>query len=155
MQNINLIKKAIWSQFGASIDMLHNVIATCPEGYFEQHKRFYYIAYHTVVFLDYYLSIPPTSFDPKLPFTFTDAQHRPVEAIDDLIPDRIYNKEELLSYIDQSSAKCRIILENLSNDTINDRFIEDFDDDAMDYPILEILLYNMRHVRRQAYGLGI
>ena len=53
-----LFKEILWNQFGASIDMLINVISSSPEGYFVSNKRFYYIAYHSAIFLDYYLSIP-------------------------------------------------------------------------------------------------
>ncbi len=57
---VQLIKENLWKQFGASIDMLHNAIAMWPDEQWEMKKRFFYIAYHTLVFLEYYLTNPPT-----------------------------------------------------------------------------------------------
>jgi hypothetical protein len=71
----NKIQESIWSQFGAGIDMLISVISNCPDSYLATNKRFYYLAYHTVVFLDYYLSIPPTEFSPILTFTIKSKDH--------------------------------------------------------------------------------
>lgn len=86
-------KEAIWNQFGASIDMLTNVISKCPDDYFMSQKRFYYIAYHTTLFLDYYLTLPPENFFAILPFTYTDHNEKPFESIDNLIPKKyILNK---------------------------------------------------------------
>ena len=34
-------KEILWNQFGASIDMLINVVSNCPDNYFEQNPRFY------------------------------------------------------------------------------------------------------------------
>ncbi|MBK9257864.1 MAG: hypothetical protein IPM42_20610 [Saprospiraceae bacterium] len=95
----NLFKEILWNQFGASIDMLINVIAKCPDDYFQTHLRFYYLAYHSSIFLDYYLSFPPKNFSPLLPFTQKDRDDWPVDAIDDLIPDKIFSKQELVTYL--------------------------------------------------------
>lgn len=35
------LKQILWNQFGASIDMLINVISNCPDDYFLPHRRFY------------------------------------------------------------------------------------------------------------------
>ncbi len=43
------IKEILWNQFGASIDMLINVISNSPDDYFITHKRFYYIAFHSTL----------------------------------------------------------------------------------------------------------
>ncbi len=80
-------KEIFWNQFGASIDMLINVISHCPDNYLERNPRFYFIAFHSTIFLDYYLSVPPTSFSPILSFTQKSKQDRPKEAI--IIPDKV------------------------------------------------------------------
>lgn len=149
------IKEILWRQFGASIDMLINVIANSPEEYLISHKRFYYIAYHSTVFLDYYLSVPPRDFNPQLPFTFTDEEKRPVEAVDDLIPNRFYSKTELIGYLQLSRDKCKQFITNLTAAVDAQRFTEDHESDAMDYPLLEILLYNMRHTQHHVAQLHL
>jgi hypothetical protein len=149
------LKNSLWNQFGASIDMLINVISNCPDDYFLTHRRFYYIAYHSVIFLDYYLTIPPADFSPLLPFTQTKPDERSQEAIDDLIPDKIYNIPEMLEYLELSRKKCKQIIEGLTDELLNQRFTEGTQPNDMDYPILEILLYNLRHTQHHTAQLNM
>ena len=93
------------------------------------------------MFLDYYLTVPPKDFAPLLPFTFTDTDLRPAEAIDDLIPDKFYSKMELLGYIKASREKCKELIGSLTDAVDKERFTEVNQTGAMDYPILEIILY--------------
>jgi hypothetical protein len=151
---INLLKESLWRQFGASIDMPKKAIELWPEDYWNTDKKFFYMAYHTLVFLDYYLTIPVKDFPSSLPFTFTDAANIPVDAIDDLIPNRIYTKEELLNYLQSNREKCRKFISTLTEEKLNERFIENFED-GMNYSALEILLYNMRHVQHHAAQLNM
>lgn len=145
----------IWNQFGASIDMLANVIAQAPDEYLHENKRFYYIAFHSAIFLDYYLTLPPHDFKPILAFGQTKVSDRPKESIDDLIPDKIYSKTELLNYIKQSRKKCKALLDSLTDEKMNERFVEGDGPDDMNYPVVEILLYNMRHTQHHTAQLNM
>lgn len=149
------IKEILWNQFGASIDMLTNAILNCPDDYFETHKRFYYIAFHSTIFLDYYLTIPPSDFSPLLSFNQKEPNDRPEEAIDDLIPDKIYDKQQILKYLKQSREKCKQVIYALTDEKLNERFKEGDDPNDMDYPILEILLYNLRHTQHHTAQLNM
>lgn len=149
------IKEILWNQLGASIDMLLNVISSCPDDYFLTNKRFYFIAFHSTIFLDYYSTISPQDFSPLLSFTQKEPSERPKEAIGDLIPDEIYSKEEILKYLKQIREKCKRIIFSLTADELNKRFKEGDQPDDMDYPILEILLYNMRHTQHHAAQLNM
>jgi hypothetical protein len=149
------IQNILWNQFGASIDMLINVIARCPEDYFITHRRFYYIAYHSTLFLDYYLTIPPSEFSPKLAFTQIQKEDWPAEAIDDLIPNYTYTVQELVNYLKNSREKCQKLITTLTEEGLQERFQEGMGDGDMDFPILEILLYNMRHTQHHAAQLNL
>jgi len=149
------IKEILWNQFGASIDMLINAIANCPDNYFDTNRRFYYIAFHSTIFLDYYSTIPPEAFLPKLSFTQKPPDERPKDAIDDLIPDKIYNKQEIIDYLKESREKCRQLIYALTDEKLNERFKEGDEAHDMDYPVLEILLYNMRHTQHHAAQLNM
>ena len=149
------IIEILWNQFGASIDMLINVISNCPDDYFTTHKRFYYLSFHSTIYLDYYLTIPPSDFSPMLSFTQTENKDRPEEAIDDLIPDKIYDKREIIAYLKQSREKGKQIIYALTNEKLNNRFQEGDHPNDMNYPILEILLYNMRHTQHHAAQLNM
>lgn len=149
------LKQILWNQFGASMDMLIHVISNCPEDYFLTNKRFYYIAFHSTIFLDYYLTIPPEDFSPLLSFTQKEPEDRPKEAVDDLIPDKIYSKQEIVDYLKNSRTKCKELIDSLTDEKLNERFTEGNEPNDMDYPILEILLYNLRHTQHHAAQLNM
>lgn len=150
-----MLKEVLWNQFGASIDMLINAIYSCPDDYFESNRRFYYIAFHSAIFLDYYSTLPPRDFLPLLSFTQKEPEERPKEAIDDLIPDKIYDKQELVEYLKRTREKCKQIVYALTDDRLLDRFKEGDEPHDMDYPILEILLYNLRHTQHHTAQLNM
>ena len=92
---INDWKKIIWQQLGAAVESLENAIKACPEkvwGDKPGFHEFWYIAYHTLFFLDYYMSGTDQSFAPPEPFTLSELDPS------GLLPDRVYTKEELLKY---------------------------------------------------------
>lgn len=150
------IQESLWRQFGASIDMLNNVILNSPDDYFKTNKRFYYLVYHSVIFLDYYLTIPPKDFSPILPFTIIEANERPLESIGDMIPDKIYSRQELIDYLKANRLKCKKLIESLTDiEKLNIRFTEGNQEGDMDYPILEILLYNLRHTQHHTGQLNL
>jgi len=152
---IKSMKEIVWNQFGASIDMLINVVSNCPDNHFKQNPRFYFIAFHSTIFLDYYLTIPPKDFSPLLSFTQKEPKDRPAEAIDDLMPDKVYNKKEIVDYLKQSREKCRQLIASLTEESFNQRFKEGDQPNDMDYPILEILLYNLRHTQHHTAQLNM
>jgi len=148
-------KEILWNQFGASIDMLINAISNCPEDYFIRNRRFYYISFHSTIFLDYYLTIPPEDFSPLLTCTPTGPEERPKEAVGDLIPDKNYSREEIVAYLKQSREKCRQMIDGLTEEKLKERFKEGDEPGDMDYPILEILLYNLRHTQHHTAQLNM
>jgi hypothetical protein len=151
----NSLKEIFWNQFGASIDMLISTITNCPDDYFETNKRFYYIAFHTTLFLDYYLTIPPTEFTPLLSCNSKPNEDLPKESIGDMIPDKIYSKEEVINYLKKSREKCKNLIFSITEKTINQRFYEGDESNDMDYPIMEILLYNLRHTQHHTGQLNL
>jgi hypothetical protein len=101
--NTNL-KTIIWQQFGASIDMLENAMHACPEtlwGDRSQRPEFWYVVFHTLFFLDLYLSDSDIGFSPPVPFTLDEMDERGI------LPERVYTKEELNKYLDHGRQKCR------------------------------------------------
>ena len=136
--------------------MLSNVISGCTNEYLQTNKRFYYLAYHTVLFLDYYLTIPPHDFSAILPFSILGKEKRPLESIGDMISDKMYSREQLLNYVEHSRAKCKKLVESLNDDNAKDlRFTEGQEEGDMDYSVLEILLYNMRHTQHHVGQLNL
>lgn len=150
---INTLKESLWKQFGASIDMLKNAIILYPEEYWNVNKKFFYIAYHCLLFLDYYLTFPAKNFSSPLPFTIADPEDLTSDAVDDLIPDRVYSKNELLDYLQASRDKCHRLIADLTEEKLKERWVEE--EGTMNYSVPEILLYNMRHVQHHAAQLNL
>ena len=137
-------KETLWKQFGASIDMLENAILFCPEELWDK-REFWYKAYHCLFYLDYYLTLEPKKFSPPSPYMLSEFD--PLGAM----PDRVYSKEELLRYLQHGRKKCHDLLLTLTDEIANSRWVNEY----MDYSVLEILLYNMRHVQHHAAQLNL
>jgi hypothetical protein len=153
----------LWKNFGAAIDMLKNAIALCPDELWQKERKFYYLSYHTVIFLDYYLSNPVRDFKPDLPYTITDPGNLPAEAIDDVIPNQSYTKEEFFSYLSSIREKCKKLITEASGEKLCTRWIEDAEVEmhglcptlVVNYSVLEILFYNLRHVQHHVGQLNL
>ncbi len=148
------LKKILWSQFGATIDMLEQALELCTDELLQRNKKLFYVIFHTLIFLDYYLTIPPKDFIPYLPFAEVAEDEIPAEAVDDLIPNRFYNQQELMGYLKVSREKCKNLILKLSNEP-NLRFTEEMEEGAMDYSLTEILLYNMRHIQHHTAQINL
>ena len=95
--------------------------------------------------MDYYLTLDPIKFKPPSPFTLSEFDPNGA------IPDRTYLKEELISYLKYCRKKCYELISTMTNEIANSRWKNDF----KDYPVLEILLYNMRHVQHHTAQLNL
>ncbi len=141
----NQLNESLWTQFGASIDMLENAIKACPAEHWETDTKFWYNAYHTLFFLDYYLTMEPKIFSPPPPFTLSE--------FGDEMPEKVYSKSELLGYLQYCRIKCYQLIADLTEDKLNARWINA--SGSMNYPVFELLLYNMRHVQHHAAQLNL
>lgn len=137
-------KESLWKQFGASIDTLENAISLCTNELWDN-KLFWYSSYHCLFWLDYYLTLEPSSFNPPSPFTLSEFD--PSGAL----PDRIYSKSELLTYLKYNRQKCHNLIESMTDELANSRWKNEY----KDYSIFEITLYNMRHVQHHAAQLNL
>jgi hypothetical protein len=140
--------EVIWNQFGAAIETLEDVITACPDelwGDRSLQPEYWYTAYHTLFWLDFYLSDSPEGFKPPTPFTLDEMDPA------GLLPKRIYSKEELLTYLEHGRHKCRARMETLTEETANQRWKFGW----MDFSVLELHLYNLRHVQHHAAQLNL
>jgi uncharacterized damage-inducible protein DinB len=140
-------KTAVWQQFGAAIDMLQNAIEACPEAVWgdrSQTPEFWYTAFHTLFFIDLYLSESEVGFRPPPPFTLDEMDER------GLLPDRVYTKGELLAYLAHGREKCRQTIAAMTEERAHQRCGFSW----LDISVAESLLYNMRHVQHHAGQLN-
>src|SRR5437762_7049966 len=77
-----LLRTALWQQFGATIDMLENTLLACPSTHWNErlwseqaipeYPVFWNITYHTLFWLDLYLTGSVEGFAPPAPFTLDE-----------------------------------------------------------------------------------
>jgi hypothetical protein len=140
-------KTIIWSQFGAAIDMLENAIKVCPVELWRDRTRqpmVWYLVFHTLFYLDCYLSDSLKVFTPPPPFTLDELDPA------GLLPDRAYSKAELQNYLYYGRRKCRKTIDELTQE----KAYKPCSFDWLDLTNAELLLYNMRHVQHHAAQLN-
>jgi hypothetical protein len=153
----------LWRQFGATIDMLENALVACPAPLWTQRlwrhpmppefpprfAEFWYIAYHTLFWLDLYLSgVPEEEFAPPAPFA--QGALDSVEAL----PERPYTKEELRAYLASMREKCHTTLVALTDEQARRPVTYPWSNGRA-VSFLELQMYNMRHVQEHAAQLSL
>jgi len=110
-------KAMIWRQFGAAIEMLENALLACPDELWSDRSRrpeFWYVAYHTLFYLDVYSSGSVKAYTPPAPFTLSELE-------DDVMPPRVYGKDELLAFLVHGRQRCRAAIETMTDDKASRR----------------------------------
>ncbi|HYJ81188.1 MAG TPA: DinB family protein, partial [Longimicrobiaceae bacterium] len=141
-------KNIVWTQFGASIDMLGNAIEACPEelwGDRTQQPEFWYLVYHTLFYLDLYLFGSVDGFAPPPPFGLSELEPGLV------LPERVYTREESHRYLEHCRGRCRATIEGMTDEQARARITFDW----LELGGAELLLYNMRHVQHHAAQLNL
>jgi len=154
---------ALWKQFGAAIDMLDKAVIACPVALWRerlwddppppwfprQFAEFWYVTFHTLVWLDLYLAgVPEEEFAPPAPFA------QGVLDSAESAPERAYTREELRSYLAAVRQKCRATITALTDEQAR-RLVEYPWSDGQTISFLELQLYNMRHVQGHAAELSL
>jgi hypothetical protein len=145
-------RSAICQQFHAAIDMLGNAIQACPDSVWsgEPPRAFWYIAFHTLFFLDLYLSpVGEAEFRPPAPFGLA-------EISDEIgVAEPAHTKDELLAYLEHCRKKLDAVMA-AGEQGMTEAWASapcPFDYRAMSNG--ELLLYNMRHVQHHAAQLNM
>jgi uncharacterized damage-inducible protein DinB len=143
-----LWKTALWNQFGAAIDMLDNALDACPPDAWRARVvdvPFWYVAYHTLFWLDLYLSGTAEGFAPPAHFTFDELDPAAV------LPDQPYTKDDIRAYLQHCRAKCQSTIIALTDARAQQRCVFG----SRESSFLELLLYTMRHVQEHAAQLSL
>jgi DinB superfamily len=146
----------VWRQFKIAIDSLGEALHDCPDELWEKQlwqdqpdqwvaqgfSAFWYLGYHSLFWLDLYLTGAEEGFAPPAPYDLVEMHSGEV------LP-RVYTRQELLGYLDDCRRKCQQTIANLSTEQAARvcRF------PWGELPFGELLLYTMRHVQEHAAQL--
>lgn len=142
-------KTSVWQQYGAAIDTLGDVIKLCPDQLWTavvwndtddvRYGQFWFVAYHTLFWLDLFLTGSEEGFAPPPPF------------IRGTLPEQPYTKDQILTYLDGCRSRCQSTIEALTDAQAQRRCVFAW----MEPSFLELQLYGMRHVQEHAAHLGL
>jgi hypothetical protein len=141
-------REALARQFGAAIDMLENAIHACPDPLWSAGppwQQFWYLASHTLFWLDYYLADAPEAFRPRAPFGLEEMDPAGV------LPPRAFTRAELLGYLAHARARCRAVMAALDDESA----ARPCGFPRRDGSVFELHLYNLRHVQHHAAQLQL
>jgi len=148
----------LWRQFSVAIDSFGDAVRNCPDELWEKHlwedepdqwvasgfSAYWYLCYHTLFWLDLYLTGAEEGFAPPAPFDLVEME------ANEVLP-RTYTREELLGYLKTCRQKCQETIAALSTEQAYRvcRFAWG------ELPFAELLLYTMRHVQEHAAQLHL
>jgi hypothetical protein len=151
----NTLKTAIAQQFGATIDMLEEAILACPDQLWQVHlwddpvlpraSEFWYIVYHSLFWLDLYLSGSVDEFMPPAPFTLDELDPAGI------IPEIPYSKLELQNYLERNRRKCQLTINSLTDEKAQQPCVFPWGEVSF----AALLLDNMRHVQEHVAQLNM
>ncbi|MEZ4714042.1 MAG: DinB family protein [Caldilineaceae bacterium] len=152
--NNAFVKTVLGQQFGAAIDMFGNTISACPDELWQARlwpdqlpvfTEFWYLALHTLFWLDLYLSGAVEGFAPPPPFTLDELD--PVG----VAPATPYTKAELQTYLNHCRCKCQTTIAELTDERAQQLCRFPWGEVSFG----ELQLYNMRHVQEHAAQLSM
>ena len=142
-------KTSVWQQYGAAIDTLEDVITRCPDQFWSsvvwedsddvRYGQFWFVTYHTLFWLDLFLTGSKEGFTPPPPFIRGD------------LPEQPYTKDQILSYVGLCRQRCQATIEVLTTEKAQQRCVFEW----MEPSFLELQLYSMRHVQEHAAQLSL
>jgi DinB superfamily len=146
----------LWRQFGAAIDMLSDALRDCPDELWEKSlwedepdqwvaagfSASWYLCYHTLSWLDLYLTGAEEGFAPPSPFDLVEME------AGEVLP-RTYTRAELLRYLEECRRRCQETISALSTEEAYRLCRLPWGE----LPFAELRLYNLRHVQEHAAQL--
>lgn len=148
----------LWRQFAVAIDALGAALRDCPDDLWQGRLwedepdqwvaagfgTFWYLGYHTLFWLDLYLTGTEDGFIPPPPFDL-------VEMRDNETLPRVYSRAELLTYLALCRQRCADTILALTPETAARPCAFPWGT----LPFGELMLYTMRHVQEHAAQLHL
>ncbi len=134
----------LWRQFAVAIDSFGDALRKPDQWVAKGFSAFWYLGYHTLFWLDLYLTGAEEGFAPPEPFNLVEME------ADEILP-RVYSREELLGYLDICRQRCQ---ETIISMPVEQAYhICSFP--WGEVPFAELMLYTMRHVQEHAAQLHL
>jgi hypothetical protein len=148
--NLAQVKEAVASQCGAALDMLENAVRACPDPHWADgsvivDKQFWYLVFHTLWWHDHYVSPTEASHRPPAPYTMDEMSP------DYVYPPTTYTRGQLLAFLEHGRRRCRERNAGLTDESA----AAPCGFERRNMSVLELLLYNLRHVQHHTAQLNL
>ncbi len=144
---IDYLKKILTGQFEASLCMMNECVQKCPQEHWDgkiAKYAFWHVAYHTLCFVDLYLSPDEETFQPR------DFHPRGRSELNEEFPSRRFEKREITEYL----AICRQkAIETLASET-RESLERESGFPWLSFSRGELHLYNIRHIQHHTGQLS-
>lgn len=146
----------LWRQFARAIDSFGDALRSCPDDLWQEQlwadepdqwvakgfSAYWYLCYHTLFWLDLYLTGAEEGFAPPEPFDLVEME------ANETLP-RVYTRAELLDYLQICRQRCRDTIMALT--AVEAYRVCRFP--WGEVPFAELMMYTMRHVQEHAAQL--
>ena len=145
MNTLELVMLSISEQYGAGLKMLEETITQCPDDLWqdtESDKIISHIIFHVLYWVDNYLNknrVEASNFKPYL-----EIKHQKE-------PKFIYEREELLEYLNFVRKKADTWFKNMTLDELTTDSVFDFHGSTL----LSSLIYDLRHIMLHVGALHV
>ena len=148
----------LWRQYSVAFDSLRDALLNCPDELWTQplwadepdqwvakgFGAFWYLGYHTLFWLDLYLTGAEEGFAPPAPFDLVEMQ------ANEILP-RTYTRAELLGYLELCRERYQATIGALTTEQAQRLCSFAWGD----LPYGELLIYTLRHVVEHAAQLHL
>lgn len=144
---IEYVRTILTGQFEASLCMMNDCLVKCPPGHWDGivgKYPFWTVAYHTLCFVDLYLSPDKDAFE------FRDVHPCGWKEFDDEYPSRRFEQNELIAYLAICRSKMLSTIAGESAETLQGASGFSW----LSFTRGELHLYNMRHVQHHTGQLS-
>lgn len=138
------IRNIILSQFLASLEMLRNVVKSCPKYLWEDpspKNKFWHIAYHALFYTHLYIQVAEKDFTPwEKHLEEIGSLSPPSERNNQIEP--LYSKDDILTYLTFCQDQIETLLPEIDLDNPKSGFY------WLPFSKLELQFYNIRHIQQ-------
>lgn len=148
----------LWRQFANTLDRFGEALRACPDDLWEKplwedqpdqwvaagFSKFWYLGYHTLFWLDLYLTGAEEGFAPPAPLDLVEMQ------ANETLP-RTYSRLELLDYLALCRQRTQATIETLTPEAANRLCSFAWGE----VPFGELLIYTLLHVQEHAAQLSL
>ena len=152
---INIVKDALFAQYGAALETLSLATKLCPDSLWDASAKgdgpFSQVAFHAVFYGDCYLGLSDEGFKEQ-PFHVANAgKFGDYEEMEDRAPTCTYTRAWIAEYLEFVRAKARAMIAGETEESLSARCGFDW----LKMSRLELYLYGGRHLQHHAAQLSL